>query len=115
MKIKRDKEKKEKTAEEKELDTYKKAKNTGLAAMGTGAFFLGTSRIGNNRARKAETEDMRKELTKHSKIAKISGLALGVGGGLLHGISAVKYNKLKNKLKKQQEEEKNDNPEKSKE
>jgi len=113
MKIKRNKEKKEKTAEEKELDTYKKAKNTGLAAMGTGLAFYGTSRIGNNRARKAETEDKRKELTKHSKIAKVSGLALGIGGGLLHGISAVKYRKLKNKLDKEKEE--NDNPEKSKE
>jgi len=114
MKIKRDKEKKEKTPEEKELDTYKKAKNTGLAALGTGLTALGTSMAG-KKIKEGNSTLAKRIKPKDLKIAKISGLALGIGGGLLHGISAVKYRKLKNKLKKQQEEEKNDNPEKSKE
>lgn len=108
MKIKRDKDKKELTPEEKELKDLKRAKNIGLAALGTGAVSMLASRAGRKTPRDYDGKP------KNIKVLKYGGEGLGIIGAGLHGISAVKYNKLKKKLKKQQEEEKNDNPEKSK-
>lgn len=126
MKIKRDKDKKELTPEEKELKDLKRARNIGLAALGTGAVSMLTSRIGRKyndtksvkesieRSIKENNPDLSEAIpTKYIKALKYGGAGLGAVGAGLHGISAVKYNKLKKKLKKQQEEEKNDNPEKS--
>lgn len=112
MKIKRDKDKKELTPEEKELKGLKRAKNIGLAALGTGGASVGLSVVGKKINSKASDPKF-KTSDKDIKALKYVGLGLGAVGAGLHGISAVKYNKLKKKLKKQQEEEKNDNPEKS--
>lgn len=127
MKIKRDKDKKELTPEEKELKELKRARNIGLAALGTGAVSMLTSRIGRKyndtksvkesieRSIKENNPSLSKAIpTKDIKALKYGGAGLGIIGAGLHGVSAVKYRKLKKKLEKQQEEKKNDNPEKSK-
>jgi len=114
MKIKRDKDKKELTPEEKELKDLKRAKNIGLAALGTGGASVGLSVVGKKINLNSKASDPKfKTSDKDIKALKYVGLGLGAVGAGLHGISAVKYRKLKKKLKKQQEEEKNDNPEKS--
>lgn len=112
MKIKRDKEKKEKTEEEKKLDVYRKAKNIGLAAMGTGLGILGLSAVGRPKV-KEEHPTLGENLNDKSgkiNLLRAAGIGLSAAGLGLHGISAVKYNTLKRKLKKEREE--NDNPEK---
>ncbi len=114
MIIKRDK--KEKTEEEKELDSYKRGRNVGLAALGTGAGLAALSRIGKNTKRKDGSpiqlnnpdSDHYIDPVKARKLALWSGVGIGALGLGLHGISAVKYNKLKKKLKKEKEEEKTD-------
>ena len=109
MKIKRDKDKKELTPEEKELKELKRARNLGLAALGTGVASYGLGFGQDQLNKKASSDDFKH----NSKALKYGGIGLGVIGAGLHGISAVKYRKLKNKLKKQQEEKANDNTEKS--
>ena len=101
MKILRDKDKKEETPEEKELKVYKRAKNLGLASLGTGAVALGASKFlaGMNDKKKNPSSPGVDPVD--AKVAKVSGIILGSAGGLLHGISAVKYRKLKKKLEKE--------------
>lgn len=105
MKIKRDKEKKELTPEELELKSYKRAKNIGLASLGTGAAFYGISKIGKgyNKIHKDRPENQvdRKDIN-FEKAAAIGLGAIGLG---LHGIGAVKYRKLKKKLREKEEDD----------
>lgn len=126
MKIKRDKDKKKpKTPEEEELSEYKRAKNIGLAALGTGAVFLGTSKLGRKfnetpsikesieRSVKENNPSLSKGVSPRDiKITKAAGLGLGITGLGLHGISAVKYRKLKKKLQKEKEADDNTKEEK---
>lgn len=110
MKILRGKEKKEKTPEEKELEDYKKAKNIGLAAMGTGAAAVLGSRIPKAIAEyKKNHPDSNLDKNNTSKgdyrRLGIGGLVIGGTGLALHGLSALKYRKLKKKLKEMKEEE----------
>lgn len=127
MKIKRDEDKKKKelTPEEKELQDLKRAKNIGLLALGTGAVSMLTSRAGRKfndtksvkesieRSIKENNPSLSKAIpTKDINILKYGGIGLGAVGAGVHGVSAVKYRKLKNKLKKQQEEDDNTKEEK---
>ena len=109
MKIKRDKDKKELTPEEKELKELKRARNLGLAALGTGVASYGLGFGQGKLNEKASDDDFKHRIG----ALKYGGIGLSAIGAGLHGISAVKYRKLKNKLKKQQEEKANDNTEKS--
>ena len=124
MKIKRDEDKKKKkelTEEEKELRDLKRAKNIGLASAAAGGLLAGVSRLG----RKFNEQPSIKESIGTDNDKSIRKSTLGaqkwIGGGLaasglaLHGISAIKYRKLKKKLdaqKKEEEDKKNDNPKK---
>lgn len=125
MKIKRseDKKKKELTEEEKELRDLKRAKNIGLAAMGIGGAGWALGRIGGRAISKnSDGQDkypsMNKDGIKSAKrILNVVGPSSIIAGAGLHGISAVKYRKLKKKLdaqKKEEEDKGDDNSKKEK-
>ncbi len=132
MKIKRseDKKKKELTEEEKELRDLKRAKNVGLAGAVAGGLLTSVPRAGNwynNQPRQKKSRersilennpDLDLSISKGKLNAlKWTGLGLAGTGLALHGISAVKYRKLKKKLdaqKKEEEELKDDNSKKEK-
>ena len=113
MKIKRDEDKKKKelTPEEKELQDLKRAKNIGLLALGASPVLLGLNRLSERKDSKASGPNFHDQ-PKDRRILKASGIGLGILGAGVHGVSAVKYRKLKNKLKKQQEENDNTKEEK---
>ena len=113
MKIKRDEDKKKKklTPEEKELQDLKRAKNIGLLALGASPVLLGLNRLSERKDSKASDPNFHDQ-PKDRRILKASGIGLGILGAGVHGVSAVKYRKLKNKLKKQQEEDDNTKEEK---
>ena len=113
MKILRNKEKKEKTPEEKELEAYKRGKNIGLAATIAGPAFYGISKLGENYNKLPSKKNSPDKIdTADINFEKAAGIGLGALGLGLHGVSAVKYRKLKKKL--EEEEQKNDNKSKKK-